>query len=125
MAIETDQAPVLVDAIYPLLDALDQAEIRWCLSMRDIDPPTVFVPLPTLAFRFKESNFRADYRLVLIVPNTERRLAIDALSELLDRVQRALGFRAESATPVEVALADNSAVVLAYEIPFAEILLTR
>lgn len=103
----------------PIITALEDAGIRVCVSMREIDPPTVFFPVPELDFSFKEASFQAAYRLVLITPNTSRDLGIQALSELLTQVQTALGHRAQSARPVEVVLADNSAVVLAYEIAFS------
>jgi hypothetical protein len=109
----------LADAMSPVIAALDAAGIRSCVSMRDIDPPTVFLPIPELTFRFKDASFDAAFRLVLIVPNTSRELAIESLSELLETVQVAIGRRAQTARPVEVVLADNSAVVLAYELSFA------
>lgn len=111
--------PTLADAMTPLIGVLEAAEIRVFVSMRDIDPPCVFLPIPELSFRFKENTFQADYRLVLVVPNTSRDLAIQSLSELLTQVQTALGHRAQTARPVEVVLADSSAVVLAYELTFS------
>lgn len=117
--------PTLVDAMTPFITALEDAGIRVFVSMRDIDPPCAFFPIPELTFRFKEGSFQAAYRLVLVVPNTSRELAIQSLSELLEAVQTALGHRAQTARPVEVVLADNSAVVLAYELSFSMNITTR
>lgn len=109
----------LVDAMSPVLTALDAAGIRVFTSMRDLDPPCAFVPIPELTFRFKDGGLDAAFRIVLVTPNTDRDTAITSLSELVESVQVALGRRAQTARPVEVVLADNSAVVLAYELTFS------
>lgn len=111
--------PTLIDAMKPVIDVLEYAEIRVCVAMADIDPPCVFFPVPDLSFRFKERTFEASYRLVLITPNTSRDVAIEVLSDLVTAVQTAIGHRAQTARPVEVVLADNSAAVLAYELAFS------
>lgn len=120
MPIHTAARPTLMDAMTPIITALEAADIRVYVSMRDLDPPCCFFPIPELTFRFREGSYSAAYRIVLLVPNTERRIAIESLSELLEAVQVALSWRAQTARPVEVVLADSSAVVLAYEIQFSE-----
>lgn len=110
--------PSLVDVMNPVIEALEGADIRVVVSMRDIDPPCVFLPIPELTYRFKDGGLEAAVRPVCVAPNTDRTTAIESLSELLDATQAALGRRATVARPVEVALADNSAAVLGYELAF-------
>jgi hypothetical protein len=108
----------LIDVMNPVIEALEGAEIRVTVSMRDIDPPCVFLPVPALAYRFKDGGLDADLRPVCISPNTDRATAIGVLSDLLEATQAALNRRSTSGRPVEVLLADNSAALLAYELSF-------
>ena len=112
--------PTLVDAMRPIVIALEANGIRCTADYKFLNPPCCYLPPPDLDFRFRQGDFTANYSLVLIAANTTRRLALEEMAQLLVVVQRVLNDRAVHAIPEDVPTNDGSAVLLAYRLTWSE-----
>lgn len=98
---------------------LDDADVRWHIDLQSLVLPGVLIPVPTLAYRFGRNSVDATFTLVAVVNNTGRRPAIEALSELVSLVQSALAGLVSELRPIELTTADQTALLLAAELPIS------
>jgi hypothetical protein len=119
-AVVTPTRPFLVDAITPILEALEAGGIRVTLDVKDLNPPGCYLAPPEIEFRFRAGDFTATHTLLLVVRNTTRRLAMAEMSGLLVAVQTILGERVQRARAVDVPTNDGTAVLLGYEFSWHE-----
>lgn len=119
-AIVTAARPFLVDAVTPIVAALEAADIRITLDLKDLNPPGCYLAAPELEFRYRAGDFTASYTLLVVARNSTRRLAFAEMSELLVAVQKVLGERAQTARAVDVPTNDGTAVLLGYELSWHE-----
>jgi len=112
--------PILLDAMTPILDALSGAGIRVLVDIKVINPPCAFLHPPELAFRFREGDFTARHKLLLIAAASDRTASYANMSDLLLQAQQALGDRAVVAVPAQVETSDLSTFLTAYELSWTE-----
>ena len=108
--------PTVLDALQPVLGALNVAGIRATMDIAQLNPPGCLLGAPELDFRFNAGDFTATYSLIVVVGSTDKTRAIGNLSEYLSEVMVALGDRPLTARPVDVTLADASTVLPGYEL---------
>lgn len=108
--------PTLMDAITPVIDLLTAAGIRVTMDISQLNPPGCLLAPPELDFRFNGGDFTASYTLIAVVGSTDKTRAIANLSDYLSEVLLALGDRPVTARPVDVTLADASAVLPGFDI---------
>lgn len=108
--------PTVLDALRPVLDALNAGGIRVTLDIAQLNPPGCLLGPPELDFRFNGGDFTAGYSLIAVVGSTDKTRAIGNLSDYLSEVLVALGDRPITARPVDVTLADASTVLPGYEL---------
>lgn len=101
-----------------IVDMLVEAGISATVDQRDLNPPGVFVPLPTLAYRFHKGDVTATWRPVAAVANTGRSQVLTELSALLGAVQDALGGIAVTAVPVDLPTTAEAGELPGYELTF-------
>jgi hypothetical protein len=107
----------LLDAYGYVLDKLEAAGIRWNIDLQNMIVPGVLVPVPELTFRYSRSTLDARFTVVAVVNNTNRRAAVEELSELVTLVQSALDGAITELRPVEVTTTDSTGSLLAAELP--------
>ena len=105
-------------AAQEVLNTLVAAGISAAVDMADLNTPGVFIPPPTVAYRFTKRDAEASWRLVAAVANTGRGAALAELGLLVDRVQAALGGAITSAAPVDLASVDGGGPLPGYELLF-------
>jgi hypothetical protein len=110
-------AVTLLDAYSVILDRLEAADIRWHIDLQSLVLPGVLVPVPTLTYRFGRNSVDASFTVIAAVNNTGRRPAVEALSELVTAVQAALAGMVTELRPIELTTVDQSALLLAAELP--------
>jgi hypothetical protein len=110
--------PTLLDAMSTVTEPLEEAGIRWTTDFQKLNAPCVYLPIPVLSFRFGKDAVDVSFSPVAVVQNTGNRAAIESLSDLIVRVQEALGFSPTTARPVDVTTADQTGVLLGAELPF-------
>lgn len=115
-----DHRPILLDAMDPITDALTAAGIRCLVDIKVINPPCAFLHPPELAFRFREGDFTARHRLLLICSGSDRTASYRNMSALLLSAQQALGDRAVVAVPDQVETSDLSTFLTAYSLTWTE-----
>lgn len=101
-----------------IVDMLVEAGVSATVDLRDLNTPGVFVPLPTLAYRFHKGDATATWRPVAAVAKAGRAQELTELSALLDAVQDALGGIAVTAAPVELTALAEAGSLPGYELTF-------
>lgn len=112
--------PILLDAMTPITDALAAAGIRVLLDIKVINPPCAFLHPPEVTFRFREGDFTARHKLLLICSGSDRTASYRNMSDLLLDTQQALAYRAVVAVPAQVETSDLSTFLTAYELSWTE-----
>lgn len=112
--------PLILEAMGPIMTALQSAGLRVYEDPKDVNPPCVYMAPPTLRFRFNRADYEVDQTLVLCSSNTSKRAQYQELSDLLMKVQDALGFQAVTVRPADIWTADQSAVLAAYELTWTD-----
>jgi hypothetical protein len=96
-------------AAQDVVDQLVAGGVRAVVDGRDLNPPAVQIRPPTLHYRFGRGA-AADWEAWAVVPDTGMRTDLAALSDLLEKVQAALGHVGVQARPDTVTLADGGTV---------------
>ena len=112
--------PLILEAIGPVLTALQGAGLRVFEDPKDVNPPCIYLAPPTLRFRFNRADYEIDFTLLLCSSNTTKSIQYQELSDLLMRAQAALGFPMVTARPADIWTADNTAVLAAYEMTWTD-----
>lgn len=118
--IVVDHRPLLTDAMAPITDALVAVGIRCVVDLKVLNPPCAYLHPPELAFRFREGDFTARHRLLLVCSGSDRTASYANMSDLLVRSMQALGERGITATPAQVETSDLSTFLTAYELSWTE-----
>jgi hypothetical protein len=109
----------LAGAIGGVLDRLRAAGIRACADVRDVNPPCVYVPPPTIAWRFGKGYADLLWTVAAVVPATGRDVALKNLGPLLIDVADALAATPlTDARPIDLGGVDGAAPMPAYELTF-------
>ena len=108
--------PLILEALGPIITALQDAGVRVYEDPKDVNPPCVYLAPPTLRFRFNRLDYEMDVALVICSSNTVKRAQYQELSDLLMTVQAALGVPGVTARPVDMWTADQSTLLGAYEL---------
>lgn len=116
----TTTRPRLVDALAPILAALEGIPARVVYDAKDVNPPCFLLQPPVIHFAFRGGNFTAEQTLVVIAANTNRRTAYGELSDLLVAAQEAIGDAIVTGRPVDVWTADQTALLPAYELTWTD-----
>jgi hypothetical protein len=112
-------APTLAEVMAAISTRLAKADVRWHIDLQSLAIPGVLIPVPTLSYRFGRDSVDATFVLVAVVNNTGRRPAVEALSDLVSQVLDALAGMVTELRPVELTTADQTALLLAAELPLA------
>lgn len=97
-----------------IVDALIGVGVRAVIDERDVNPPCAYVAPPTLHYRFGKCYADADWRVVLVVPDSGRSVSLDNLGALMAIAAPAIG--AVQANPVSFAGVDGAPPLPAYEL---------
>lgn len=111
----------LAEAVAGIVQQLRDAGIRATDDARDLNPPAVQVRPPEIAWRFNKGGWTATWELWCIVPDAGAHQSLETVSDLIEQVQAALGWHAQSARPDSVVLPDLSTVP-GYILTFTETL---
>lgn len=90
------------EAMDAITAALSAAGIRAVVDERDVNPPCAWLREPALSYRFNKGGWDASWRLLAVVPDSGRRVAIDQLADLVAQCQEALAGAVVAAEPVDV-----------------------
>ena len=105
----------LAGAVGELVDELRAAGIGAAADLRDLNPPAVLVPPPSIEWRFGRGA-ALEWRIVAAAPNTGTGPATVVLSRLVDAVQTALRGRVTGGRPVDLTSPDGGAPLPGYEL---------
>lgn len=107
----------LARAVAAVVDRLTAGGVAATADIRNLNPPAVLVPPPTLEWRFGRGA-EATWQVVATVGNTGTGAAITALSELVDAAQEAMGGLITAGRPVDLSSPDGGAPLPGYELTF-------
>lgn len=107
--------PLILEAVAPVLTALQAAGLRVVEDPKDVNPPCIYLAPPTMRFRFNRADYEVDFTLLLCSSNTVKRAQYEELSDMMMRAQDALGFPMVTARPADIWTADQTAILAAYE----------
>lgn len=107
------------EAMDAVVSTLTAAGIRAVVDERDVNPPCAWLREPTLSYRFNKGGYDVSWRLLAVVPDSGRRVAIDGLADLIDQIQTALAGAVVAAAPVDVPTGDG-AVLPGYELTWSD-----
>ena len=109
----------LAGAIGDVLDRLRGAGVRAVADVRDVNPPCVYVPPPTISWRFGKGYADLGWTVAAVVPATGRDVALKNLGPLLAAVADALAATpVTDGRPIDLGGVDGSAPMPAYELTF-------
>lgn len=109
----------LATALAGLVDHLVESGVRATDDPRDINPPCVHVRPPQIAFDFKAGGYTASWELWCIVPDAGRHQSLKTVSELIEKTQAALGWKAVDGRPSDALLNDGTSAPM-YILTFSE-----
>ena len=82
----------VIEAVEQVRDRVESAGIRAVIDPRDINPPCAWVTVDQVRDNVLAFNPEVDVAVLLIVPDTGHRIALSALSGLLDQLLSAARF---------------------------------
>lgn len=109
----------LAAAVAGIVDHLVESGVRATDDPRDINPPCVHVRPPEIEFAFNAGGYTASWELWCVVPDTGRHQALKTVSELIEKTQAALGWKAVSGRPSDALLLDGASAPM-YILTFNE-----
>jgi hypothetical protein len=105
----------IYQAMADLADVLTAGGVRAALDTRDLNPPCVLITPPAVTLRFADGSWAADWRVLCVAPSAGTRQALDTISDLVSRMQAALGGLPVSGSPYELAVDGQSDPLPAYQ----------
>lgn len=110
----------IAGAVQSVVDRLTAAGVRATLDERDINPPTVYVAPPAVAFRFAGGDMSAEFTAWCVTGAAGRSVDLVNLAELLELAGAALHWAAVRADPADLLIPHQAAPLPAYRITWTE-----
>jgi hypothetical protein len=107
-------------AVRAVVVRLEAAGLRAVCDERDVNPPCVYVPPPSISWRFRRGDFDAAFTAWCVVPNSGRDIALRNLGPLVTAAAAALGMAVITAVPGDLVVPELAAPLPAYLLTWSE-----